>query len=276
MNSTNLLNIINSEKALKEISLDQLKKLSDDFPYFQSAKSLYLKRLFQLEDYHFNSFLKITAAYSGDRSVLFDYITSTNEEVEIDKNDQYSIDEISTANIHIQEDESIENENVYVENEGMEVEKEDVKVKNEEGEIQNDDVHKIINFKADDKYSFIEWLKLSNQNQSEDNNSKIIDKNTEEDSLNQNIIENKKDMLVEKFISSNPSLKPKKNDTPKGNIAKQSTEENEGWMTETLAQVYVEQKKYSKAIKAYKILGLKYPEKSGFFADRIRSIERLM
>jgi hypothetical protein len=40
-------------------------------------------------------------------------------------------------------------------------------------------------------------------------------------------------------------------------------------MTETLARVYLEQKKISKAIQAYEILILKYPEKSSFFADRI-------
>ena len=46
-------------------------------------------------------------------------------------------------------------------------------------------------------------------------------------------------------------------------------------MTETLAKVYVQQKNYKKAITAYKILILKYPEKSGFFADQIRAIEKL-
>ena len=46
-------------------------------------------------------------------------------------------------------------------------------------------------------------------------------------------------------------------------------------MTETLAKVYLEQKKYKKAIQAYKILSLKYPEKSGFFADRITAVKQL-
>jgi hypothetical protein len=46
-------------------------------------------------------------------------------------------------------------------------------------------------------------------------------------------------------------------------------------MTETLAKVYLEQKKYENAIKAYHILSLKYPKKSGFFADRIKAIKIL-
>ena len=47
-------------------------------------------------------------------------------------------------------------------------------------------------------------------------------------------------------------------------------------MTETLAKVYLEQKKFSKAIKAYEILSLKYPEKSGFFADQIKAIQVIL
>ena len=46
-------------------------------------------------------------------------------------------------------------------------------------------------------------------------------------------------------------------------------------MTETLARVYLEQKKYQKAIQAYQILILKYPEKSSFFADRISDIKNI-
>ena len=46
-------------------------------------------------------------------------------------------------------------------------------------------------------------------------------------------------------------------------------------MTETLARVYVEQKNFKKAKQAYRILSLKYPEKSGFFADQIRAVEQL-
>ena len=46
-------------------------------------------------------------------------------------------------------------------------------------------------------------------------------------------------------------------------------------ITETLAKVYLEQKKFENAIQAYRILSLKYPEKSGFFADQIKRIQIL-
>ena len=46
-------------------------------------------------------------------------------------------------------------------------------------------------------------------------------------------------------------------------------------MTETLAKVFVKQKKYVEALEAYSILGLKYPEKNSFFADQIKKIKKL-
>jgi hypothetical protein len=84
----------------------------------------------------------------------------------------------------------------------------------------------------------------------------------------------KKFDLIDKFIADNPKIKPQK-DVPKIAIGDSVKFDKKELMTETLAKVYLEQKKYKKAIQAYKILSLKYPEKSGFFADRIKAVQRL-
>ena len=44
-------------------------------------------------------------------------------------------------------------------------------------------------------------------------------------------------------------------------------------MTETLANLYIEQGKNSLAIKALSILSLKFPEKSRYFANRIKELK---
>lgn len=48
----------------------------------------------------------------------------------------------------------------------------------------------------------------------------------------------------------------------------------EDYMTETLAIVYVKQEKYKEAMKAYKILSLKYPEKISLFANQIKDLKK--
>lgn len=45
------------------------------------------------------------------------------------------------------------------------------------------------------------------------------------------------------------------------------------YMTETLAKLYIQQEKFEDALKAYKILCLKYPEKISLFADQIKIIK---
>ena len=82
--------------------------------------------------------------------------------------------------------------------------------------------------------------------------------------------------MIEKFIQEKPKIKPTEQQPTKTNLAKPYTQTPNALMTETLAKVYLQQKNYKKAIQAYKILILKNPEKSGFFADQIRAIEKII
>lgn len=46
--------------------------------------------------------------------------------------------------------------------------------------------------------------------------------------------------------------------------------------TETLAKIYLKQKRYDQALEIFKRLSLKYPEKNVYFADQIRFLEKLI
>jgi tetratricopeptide (TPR) repeat protein len=88
--------------------------------------------------------------------------------------------------------------------------------------------------------------------------------------------------LIDKFLSAQPgALKRGKNlqeKTPENfdaEIVEKSVSENDELITETLAMLYFEQKKYDKALEAFQKLSLKYPEKSVYFASRIEEIEKL-
>ena len=126
---------------------------------------------------------------------------------------------------------------------------------------------KPLKFDYSEKHSFNEWLKLTHFNPIDRNdnfNEKIKLKPTE------------KTTKIVNFIKANKNKKlPKKEFFSPTNSALESLTENNNLMTETLAKVYLEQGHYEKAITAYEILSLKYPQKSSLFANQIKAIKQI-
>ena len=56
----------------------------------------------------------------------------------------------------------------------------------------------------------------------------------------------------------------------------ENTAIDDSYFTETLARVYFSQKRYDKALEIIRVLSLKYPKKSAYFADQIRYIEKII
>tara|TARA_B100000963_G_scaffold56622_1_gene44686 strand:- start:434 stop:1033 length:600 start_codon:yes stop_codon:yes gene_type:complete len=114
-------------------------------------------------------------------------------------------------------------------------------------EINTPDTSKI------EKYSFLDWFDIINDE---------VPK-----------VEKKLD-LIDEFIKNSPKIEFSEEEKSDNEITIDTKIKDE-LITETLAKIYVTQKKFNKAIKAYDILSLKYPKKSSFFADQINYIKKL-
>ncbi|GAA3766667.1 tetratricopeptide repeat protein [Flavobacterium ginsengiterrae] len=196
--------------------------------------------------------------------------------------DETKTEEITKAEeTEISEIEIPENETSEVEIPEIETSKTEISETIKEAE-ENLEIGKPIDFSVSEKHSFQEWLQLARAepiDRSEDaNETGNSEKKTIEPTEIVSVEEEKKKKaeIIDRFIETNPKISPIKPtmSTPpiQFNI---NEEENSYLMTETLARVYLEQKKYTKAIQAYEILILKYPEKISFFADRISDIKIL-
>ncbi len=297
MNVAEYTNLINKPDAVNDKQTEALGKIIQEFPYFQSARALYLKGLYNQNSFKYNYALKIAAAHTTDRSVLFDFITSdtfTTIQKELYEQKAAEILDISVAESEVVSDDpklevrentveqsiltSIKEASTTV-NEIIEEEKIATEVASIEAspalEAQEKlEIGKPLAFSLTERHSFQEWLQLSK--------FQPIERETTENTTNQeissevNFEKQKKNVLIDKFIEANPKISPVKKDGEIPTIFYEpSNADNSSLMTETLARVYLEQKKYQKAIQAYEILILKYPEKSSFFADRILDIKNL-
>ena len=84
---------------------------------------------------------------------------------------------------------------------------------------------------------------------------------------------NSKEKLIEEFIVKEPKISKLKEDSDF--VVKEKSDNISHLMTETLANLYLEQRLYSKAIKAFEILIEKHPDKKAYFAEKIDQIKEL-
>ena len=271
--------VISVLKQPAAISFEQTKALHEvlqQYPYFQAARAVRLKGLKNINSLHYNKELKVTAAHTADRGVLFDFITSKefnqNQIADsIKKQEQHQKDLETHKSTTAEKDKNLsldealkmkrqESEQVF----DPELFKKREEERRSSAEEETLEMGKPLSFDRNENHSFSEWLKLAS--------AKPI--NREGLSSEEQEAKSRKFELIEDFITKNPRITPSKN-VKKANLAEDNLAAPEALMTETLARVYLEQKNYKKAIQAYKILILKNPEKSGFFADQIRAIEKL-
>ena len=295
MNTKTYLYLLANPQKISQEHQDELSVLIEEYPYFQSARALQLKGLKNSNNYLYNDSLKLTAAYTADRNVLFEYITSDhfiqNEISELIQQHDEPTPEMEVVSENISKQVSIEIDNQikgelkkaeailnpdlfhrkegYI-NELVEANKTEATPSIKEILEVELEENQPLDFTKEDGHSFSEWLKLTSA-------TPII-----REEIKENSSINKRNLdLIDKFIQDKPKLKQGVNSTKTGannesqkNLASQYSRTSEALMTETLAKVYLQQKNFKKALQAYHILSLKYPEKSGFFADQIRAINK--
>ncbi len=289
MTATDLSLILKQPNHITLSQVYELENIIHEYPYFQVVKAIYLKILYAQESYRYNKELKITAAHIGNRTLLFDFITSTGFK---DKKNVLKKEEMPKAYV----DEAIPSEfTTYVSGDVFEKKEfypvthtveqsqtsKDAISSSEQQQKEALHMGKPIDFQPNDKQSFATWLEVTRY--------KPIDRRTTKTAttvdlpfVDKNIFEEgdaraKKFDLIDKFLETNPKIEVNKDyDNTSSNIEiVEKKDIGRQFMTETLAKVYLEQGKYAEAIQAYQILMLKNPAKSAYFAEQISIIRKL-
>ena len=307
MNRNDFIGIIHNTNAVDRQMIGEVRELLDLFPYFQSAHLLLLKGLHNTSDVKFESQLKQSAIYVADREVLY-YLLKEEFKLpaaqpEIIKsipfNEPIDADNQQTVIESGRNSEELINE--IEKNNQLSGEKKD-----SEYSLTGIPRSLLVNEESDDDSSKIVFLLNNETEHSEENivymdpsiivsgNEDLLELDIQEgvsaapdeihSSKSEPEVEEKSSrklvqaQLIEQFITANPRIEPvrDKSGHPVEDISKPFTEERGGFVTETLAKIYINQGYYSKAINIYEKLSLKFPEKSSYFATQIEKVRELI
>jgi len=313
MNRNDFIRMVESIAPVDSQMTGEINELIKIFPYFQSAHLLLLKALKNTSDIKFENQLRKSAIHIADREVLYHLLKNDNitspEKSEADEKpirqeestpaaperdsqqtviesarssedmineiEKESADNIQTGQLNadnltsthsilisVDNDEDDSGKNVFI-----------IEDESEQGE------ERIIYM--DPGFSVPEQSELLELDSDDTLEHKPGEEKVTEPEVTEEERKSKKELhagLIDKFILDNPRIEPSKDksDLTNEDISKPFVEEQGGFVTETLARIYVNQGYYSKAIEIYEKLSLKFPEKSSYFAIQIEKVKELI
>jgi len=265
-------------------NLEEVRDLCRNYPEFNLAHLLKVRILESL-GHNTRRDLKIAAIYSSDRIKLYNLIAEVNQSTESEL-------EIETAS------EPGPSEEIKAESEAQFEERDEILFSDEPG-LQADVIIKQHAPYASPESDMIpesdaDLLELEDEENPDD--AFVLDTSDDKlssETLIQELVKDESEMeepvlsasetptsesrhLIQNFLQGDPGpIRADRKTTLKGDVSQSSVREHDGFITDTLAKIYVKQGLVAKAIYAYEKLSLKYPEKSAYFAAQIEKVKNI-
>ena len=233
-------------------TLYDLRSLLALYPYFQTARLLLLQNLYLLHDPSFDEELRRSAVYVTDRKVVFNLVEAAHYRLRVaEKTKQKKTEE--------REDKTNSSRTISLIDQFLD----SIPADTENGKDKTTRKKR----KPTPADAAIDYVAYLLETENEDGNE-VVDESPAM----------KGQDLIDNFIN-NENGKIELKDEPEYLPDLEANEKKEGdekYFTETLAQIYIKQGRYSKALEIIKRLNLNYPKKNAYFADQIRFLEKLI
>ena len=232
--------LINHPELLSRDTLYELRGIVAKYPYFETARLLMLNNLYILHDPNFGSELRRSIFFVNNRRALSHLIVGFTDRI---TEQEQTITESPAA------DRTISLIDAFL---GSSPEE-------------------------DEKLSFIpeaivDYATSFLQEKEPLRSSTPIDNDQYADISNTDSVERALDLLSQPkdtIDNAHPALFEKEN-------LDSAEQLEEHYFTETLAKIYIKQRKYSRALEIIQSLYLQFPQKNTYFADQIRFLEKLI
>ncbi|GBU07121.1 hypothetical protein AwDysgo_04520 [Bacteroidales bacterium] len=238
MRAREIIALIKDPASLDISNLRQIEALVEEYPYFQTARVLYLMNLQKEKDLRYASELRKLAFYASEQKQIL-YLLENEKyasflqsdiEGETTKEKTFSLVEFFLSDKKVETVDAL-------------------KEKSQETQIGSDYISYMLSAEASDKDKAKPLIHQG-----------VIDQFIENDENNALHFT----LKPESEMQVPPAIEDKKN------------AEEDAFFSQTLAKIYLKQKKYEKALEIIRKLSLLYPEKNLYFADQIRYLEKLI
>ena len=258
MNCTELYEWMADPSLLTKSTLQDLRQMMDDYPYFHAVRLLYLKNLAVIKDVRLEKELKKMSVFIPDRRLLYHLING------------YPVD-ADKSREHKPASEKTKTEHAFEVIEVIE------KIVPDDEPDEQDFVSRFISKPVTPQIASSDYSAWVAQN---------VDDIPTADGTGNRL---KHQELIDSFIAAESKLSQRMNPAGVKKSAETTGEDEKpdydplentsldnSYFTETLARVYIVQKRYDKALEIIRVLSLKYPEKNRYFADQIRYLEKII
>lgn len=236
--------LITHPDRLNKDTLHALRELVAQYPYYQSARLLFLKNLFLLHDPLFGEELRKAALFLPDRRVLFNMVEGGN----------YAIQPTPLRREPVAPPAGADRTASLIDD--------------------------FLRAAPDDPALRPTGRKLTAADATTDYAAFLLQMEDAQPAEPQQPVR-RSDTLIDDFIENRPErihLQETPQFTPElppdGDTAADTGEE--GYLTLTLAKIYIRQQRYEKALEIMRKVNLTNPKKSAYFADQIRFLQKLI
>lgn len=295
MNIKDFYELVELKKEPDGSMLLKLQLLTKKYPFFQAGLYTYIKCLYLAESDNFQSELNRLAPFIMDRRALFYYVMSA-EYKEFQKQSGHTLPESRTDALISAFFETLDNTDMqhelehaivnssmasldyfsYLESSVSESAEPDVKVNVdsipsfsvEDINIHFGDYQEVISVEVEDELETEEDLQPIEEETVQMKHQSIIDNfiNKAQDKENLRITFDP--------LTTDENLYDG-DDVPLQEESEQELDDD-FFFTQTLANIYIKQKKYNRAYEIIKRLSLNYPEKNIYFADQLSFLEKVI
>lgn len=258
-------------EMLNRDTLYELRRITAEYPYYQPARLLLLKNLYLLHDATFDEELRRSAIYFTDRKILFNLVEAAHYRLKRkspqsfnnvpDRRQVGSAENISSRTVSLIDTflSSIPKEEDEKDGENENIAKKETKHRKPTA--------------ADATVDYVAYLLATDFEELNDNDS-----NTDQQSLAQEPTMNG-GALIDAFINNDGgrfNLQEEPEYHPEITTANEDGDSDDELLTETMAGIYIQQRRYEKALEIMNRINSTTQKKSPYFEDQQRFLKKLI